>query len=131
MLLHNVGPLIEIPYLELLNLNDGILQLYVEKFVGYLWAGLRNLFWNIFDLILRIKTKLFKNIKVKYMEDLADSKLLSGMPESIFTMNDSYGKFFEDYWFALMVLPQSYVCLINVSLYEGITLIGTACSGST
>ena len=131
MLLHNVGPLIEIPYLELLNLNDGILQLDVEKFVGYLWAGLRNLFWNIFDLILRIKTKLFKNIKVKYMEDLADSKLLSGMPESTFTMNDSYGKFFEDYWFVLMVLPQSYVCLINVSLYEGITLIGTACSGST
>ena len=36
MLLHNVGPLIEIPYLELLNLNDGILQLDVEKFVGYL-----------------------------------------------------------------------------------------------
>ena len=74
MLLHNVGRLIEIPYLDLLNLNDGILQLDVEKFVGYLWAGLRNLLWNIFDLILRIKTKSFKNIKVKYMEDLADSK---------------------------------------------------------
>ena len=131
MLLHNVGRLIEIPYLDWLNLNDGILQLDVEKFVGYLWAGLRNLFLNIFDLILRIKTKLFKNIKVKYMEDLADSKLLSGMPESIFTMNDSYGTFFEDYWFVPMVLPQSYVCLINASLYEGITLIGTACSGST
>ena len=34
--LHNVAPLIEILYLELLNLNGGILQLDVEKFVGYL-----------------------------------------------------------------------------------------------
>ena len=36
----------------------------MEKFVGYLWVGLRNLFWNnfgaVWDLILCIKTRLFK-----------------------------------------------------------------------
>ena len=36
MFFHNVGPLIEILYLDLLNLNGGILLLDVEKFVGYL-----------------------------------------------------------------------------------------------
>ena len=36
MLSRNVGPLIEILYLDLLNLNGGTLYLDVEKFVGYL-----------------------------------------------------------------------------------------------
>ena len=37
---HNMWPLIEILYLCLLNLSGGILQLDVEKFVGYLWGFL-------------------------------------------------------------------------------------------
>ena len=44
MLFHNMGPLIEILYLDLLNLNGVILELDVEKFVGYLRVGLQNLF---------------------------------------------------------------------------------------
>ena len=47
-----MGPLIEILYLCLLNLNGGILQLDVEKFVEYLWSFLFVSlfvfdFWNI------------------------------------------------------------------------------------
>ena len=36
MFFHNVGPLVEILYLVLPNLNGVILYLDVEKFVGYL-----------------------------------------------------------------------------------------------
>ena len=50
MLLHNMGPLIKILYLDLRNLNNGILQLTVGEFVygkyvwRYVWVGLTNLF---------------------------------------------------------------------------------------
>ena len=70
MLLHNMEPLIKILYLDLRNLNNGILELNVGEFVcekyvwRYVWVGLTNLFWNIFDavwdLILFMKTWLFK-----------------------------------------------------------------------
>ena len=49
---------------NLLHLNGGILQLDVEKFVGYLWVGLGHLFWNnfgaVWDFILCMKTRLIK-----------------------------------------------------------------------
>ena len=70
MLLHNMGPQIKILYLDLRNLNNGILQLNVGEFVygkyvwRCVWVGLTNLFWNIFDavwdLILFMKAWLFK-----------------------------------------------------------------------
>ena len=70
MLLHNMGPQIKILYLDLRNLNNDILQLNVGEFVygkyvwRCIWVGLTNLFWNIFDgvwdLILFMKTWLFK-----------------------------------------------------------------------
>ena len=66
MLFDNVWPLIEIQtlYLDLLDLNSGILQSDVEKFVGYLRVGLRNLFRNIFgaaeNLILCRNARLFE-----------------------------------------------------------------------
>ena len=49
---HNVVPLTEILYLDLLNSNGGILlKLDVEKFVGYLGVGLQNLFQKIFGAV--------------------------------------------------------------------------------
>ena len=50
MFFHNVGPLLEMLYLDLLNLSGSILQLDEEKFVGYLLVGFWNLFWNILVL---------------------------------------------------------------------------------
>ena len=44
--------------------NDCILQLDLEKIVGYLWIGLCNLFWNTFgavrDLVLCLRRGYLK-----------------------------------------------------------------------
>lgn len=40
------GSVTEIQWLDLLIENGEILSLDVEKFVGYLWVGLWNLFWK-------------------------------------------------------------------------------------
>ena len=62
MLFHNMGLLIEILCLDLLNLKGSTLQSEALKSVGHLWLGFwTNLLWNNDDAKLnKLKILLFR-----------------------------------------------------------------------
>ena len=129
MFFHNVSfpSLIEILYIHILNLNGGILQLDVKKFLGHLCVGLRNLFWNIFDavwdLILCIKTRLFKILSWNTF------KILLSRNSSLACANLSLQCMIRMAWFSRLLIflkicsigtSPDYISIINAGTYEGI-----------
>ena len=126
MFVHNLGSLIKILYLELFNLNDGILKLDVEKLIWCLRVSLRNLFLNIFsavwDLIFCFKTRLFKILSWNIF------KILLSRDSSLACANLSLQCMIRMAFFCrllvflrfVLITSAGYISKINVGMYEGV-----------